>query len=385
MTARRSTPTALALTLALALSAVLVLAAAPAPARAAPKAETVAHGLVNPWSLAFLPDGRMLVTERPGRLRVVAADGRLSAPVAGLPPVVAGGQGGLLDVVLDPDWRQNQRVWWSYVEADAADGSRNGTALARGRLDPDSQPPRLSEVQVVYRQQPKLGGALHYGGRIVFDRQGRLFLTLGERFSAKDQAPKLDNALGKIVRLDTEGRAPADNPLTGRSGARPEIWSWGHRNPQGAALHPRTGELWTTEHGPQGGDELNLTRGGRFFGWPEVTWGRNYVTGTRIGEGGERADVEPPLLWWGPTSIAPSGMAFLSSERYPGWQGSLFIGALRAQALVRITLDERQRPVAQERLLQDLGERIRDVRQGPDGWLYLLTDSPDGRILRLRP
>jgi glucose/arabinose dehydrogenase len=381
---------------ALAACAALVLATGPVLAQspastAPPKVQTVAHGLVNPWGLAFLPDGRMLVTERPGRMRIVGADGKAGPPLPGLPPVVAEGQGGLLDVVVDPRFATNRLVYWSYSEA-AADGSdANGTAVARARLDGAPGAERLAEVQVLFRQAPKIASKLHFGSRLAFGQDGRLFVTLGERFNRKDDAQTLDNTLGKVVRIEADGRVPADNPLVGRStnppGTKTEIWSWGHRNVQGAAVHPATGELWTTEHGPQGGDELNITLPGRNHGWPVITYGRNYGTGTKIGDGTERADVVAPLLHWVPTSIAPSGMAFMTSDRYAnfaGWKGSLFLGALRGQALIRITLDG-NKVVAQERLLQTLNERIRDVRQGPDGLLYLLTDNADGRILKLLP
>jgi glucose/arabinose dehydrogenase len=335
----------------------------------------VARGLVNPWSVAFLPDGRMLVTERPGRLRLVTPEGRLSDPLAGLPPVAAGGQCGLLDVLPDPDFKDNARLYWSYAEA--GEGG-NSTAVARGRLDGQ----RLVDVKTLFVQQPKVASSNHCGGRLVFDRQGRLFLTLGDRFSRKDDAQVGDNHLGKIVRIDVDGRPPADNPFVGQPGFRPEIWSLGHRNVQGAALHPDSGELWASEHGPQGGDEINRVLAGRNYGWPLLTFGRNYGSGTRIGEEGPKAGFEQPLKTWLPTSIAPSGMAFLTSERYPGWKGSLFIGALRGEALIRLTLDG-NRVVGEERLMSSLNARIRDVRQGPDGWLYLLTDNADGRLIRI--
>jgi aldose sugar dehydrogenase len=336
----------------------------------------VARGLDHPWGLAFLPDGRMLVTERPGRMRIVERDGRLGAPLAGLPPVAASGQGGLLDVVLHPKFADNRLVYWSYAEP--GEGGA-GTAVARGRLDGT----RLADVQVVFRQVPKVSGGNHFGSRLVFARDGRLFVTLGDRFHRKDDAQTLDNHLGKIVRIEDDGRVPADNPFVGRAGARPEIWSYGHRNVQGAALHPATGQLWTTEHGPQGGDELNAPAAGANHGWPVVTYGRNYGSGTRIGEGTERADVAPPLRHWVPVSVAPSGLAFLTSDRYgAAWQGQLFMGTLRAEKLVRLELDGK-RVVAEHALLGDRRARIRDVRQGPDGWLYVLTDSEDGQIWRL--
>ncbi len=338
------------------------------------KPVVVTKGLDHPWGLAFLPDGRMLVTERPGRMRIVERDGRLNAPLAGLPPVVAAGQGGLLDVVLHPQFASNQLVYWTFSEA--GDGGV-GTAVARGKLDGN----RIADVQVIFRQMPKVSGGNHFGSRLVWSRDGKLFIGLGDRFTRKDDAQTLDNHMGKVVRIDADGKAPADNPFVQRAGAKPEIWSLGHRNIQGAALHPGTGELWTVEHGPQGGDELNVPAAGANHGWPVITYGRNYGTGTKIGEGTERADVAPPLRYWIP-SIAPSGMAFLTSERYPGWRGNLFVGALRGSHLVRLELDGRK-VVREEQLLTERGERIRDVRQGPDGWLYVMTDSPDGQIWRL--
>ncbi|GAB4039418.1 MAG: PQQ-dependent sugar dehydrogenase [Rubrivivax sp.] len=330
------------------------------PAAASPRLEPVARGLVEPWALGFLPDGRMLVTERPGRLRLVAADGTLSEPLAGLPPVDATGQCGLLDVVVGPDgW-----VYWTYAEA--GEGG-NGTAAARGRLDGH----RLVDVQVIFRQQPKMASRLHCGSRIVFDREGRLLIGLGDRFTGKDEAQNPANHIGKVVRLQ-------------RDGSQLEVFSLGHRNIQGAALNPRTGELWASEHGPQGGDEVNVVRQGRNYGWPLLTYGRNYGSGTRIGEEGPKPGFEQPLRHWVPTSIAPSGMAFLTSDKYPGWQGSLFIGALRAQALVRLTLDG-DRITGEERLFAHEALRVRDVRQGPDGLLYLVAGGTEGSIWRVRP
>ena len=341
------------------------------------KAVTVARGLVNPWSLAFLPDGRMLVTERPGRLRFVAADGKLSEPIGGLPPISVGGQCGLLDVLPDPQFKDNGVLFLSYAEG--GEGG-NGTAVARARLAGN----QLVDLKVIFSQQPKVNSGNHCGGRLVLDRGGRLFVTLGDRFSRKDDAQLGSNHLGKIVRIETDGRVPADNPFVGKPDVKPEIWSLGHRNVQGAALHPVTGELWASEHGPQGGDEINRVRAGLNYGWPLVTYGRNYGSGTRIGEEGPKAGFEQPLRHWVPTSIAPSGMAFLTSERYPGWQGNLFVGALRGQALVRLTLDG-DRVTGEERLFTREALRVRDVRQGPDGLLYLLSGGADGQVLRVLP
>lgn len=358
------------------LAAVLAGAAlAPAAVAADLRAVTVARGLVNPWALAFLPDGRMLVTEKPGRLRIVGADGRVSEPLAGLPPIAASGQCGLLDVAVDPKFADNQRIFWTFAEP--GDGG-NSTAVARARLVGD----RLVDVQTIFSQKPKVSSQHHCGSRIAFDRQGHLWAGLGDRFSRKDDAQLAENHLGKVVRIDAEGKAPADNPFAARAGAAPEVWSLGHRNIQGMAVNPATGELWASEHGPQGGDEINVVEAGRNYGWPVVTYGRNYGLGTRIGEEGPKPGIEMPLRHWVPTSIAPSGMVFLTSDRYPGWKGSLFIGALRAQALVRLTVDGR-RVTGEERLLGNLEARIRDVRQGPDGWLYLVIEGNDGRIVRV--
>lgn len=364
-------------------AALVLLAAAGSAAAQALNPASVVRGLAHPWGLAFLPDfereGRMLVTERDGRMRIVDTRGRLGPPLAGLPPVDARGQGGLLDVVIDPKFEQTRWVYWSYSER--GEGG-NSTAVARARLESEGLQGRLVDVQVVFRQVPKYSSSLHFGSRLVFARDGRLFVTLGDRSSRRDDAQTLDNHHGKVVRIEPDGRVPGDNPFAGRAGARAEIWSFGHRNVQGAALHPQTGELWTHEHGPQGGDELNVTEAGRNYGWPVISYGAEYGSGTRIGEGSAKPGMEQPVVHWVP-SIATSGMAFLTSDRYPGWKGDLFVGALRARQLVRLRLEGR-RVVQQERLLQDFGERIRDVRQGPDGWIYLLTDSGDGQVVRLQ-
>jgi glucose/arabinose dehydrogenase len=344
---------------------------------AEPKALSVARGLANPWAVAFLPDGRFLVTERAGRLRIVERDGRLGEPVAGLPAVDSGGQCGLLDVALDPKFADNAWVYWSYAEA--GEGG-NSTAVARGKL----QGNRLVEVQKIFTQQPKVSSTLHCGSRLVFARDGRLFVVLGDRFSRKDDAQTLDNHIGKVVRIEADGKVPADNPFVGTPGAKPEIWSLGHRNMQGAALHPVTGELWATEHGPQGGDELNVVRAGKNYGWPLITYGRNYGLGTRIGEEGPKPGFEQPLKVWLPVSVAPSGLTFLTSERYPGWKGNLFMGTLRGQSLIRLEVDGSS-VLNEHSLLRSANSRIRDVRQGPDGWLYILTDGADGQLMRLTP
>jgi aldose sugar dehydrogenase len=347
------------------------------------KPVTVVRGLTNAWALAFLPDGRMLVTEKPGRLRIVAKDGSLGEPLANVPPVDDTGQCGLLDVAVDPQFAQNRLIYWTFAEpAGSRSGqSGNSTAVARARLGTDD---KLSEVRTIFVQQPKVASRLHCGSRIAFARDGTLWVGLGDRFERKDDAQWGSNHLGKIIRIDREGKAPADNPYAGanaRAGFASEVYSLGHRNIQGMAAHPVTGELWGSEHGPQGGDEINRIEPGRNYGWPLVTYGRNYVTGTRIGEEGPKAGFEPPLKWWVP-SVAPSGLAFITSERYPGWKGNLLMGTLRGQALIRLTLDGKQ-VVGEERLLQTLAQRIRDVRQGPDGFIYIVTDGSDGRVLRL--
>jgi len=355
------------------------------------RADIVASGLQNPWALAFLPDGRFLVTERPGRLRLLAADGATSGTVAGLPEIAAGGQGGLLDVVTDSDFARNRTLYFCYSEP-AATGRANSTALASASLSADGA--RLENFKVLFSQKPKVASAAHFGCRIVESRapgangrpDGKLFLTLGDRFSRKEDAQKLDNHHGKIVRINKDGSVPADNPFAGSAGALPEIWSYGHRNAQGATLAP-DGAFWLHEHGPQGGDEINLPRPGANYGWPDITYGENYGGG-KIGEGlSRKAGMEQPLHYWVP-SIAPSGMAFLTSERYgKAWQGNLFVGSLKFSYLDRIELSAPfgGKVVREHKLLSDVDERIRDVRQGPDGLLYVLTDSSNGKLIRLMP
>ena len=348
----------------------------PAPVNGAVRVQTVAQGLEHPWGLVFLPDGRMLVTERPGRVRLVEPDGRLSEPLASVPRVQASGQGGLLDVALDPRFADNRLVYLAYAEP--GEGRTAGTAVARGRLGEG----RLEDVQVVYRQQPKVEGANHFGSRLVFARDGTLFVTQGDRFTYRDGAQDLSVGFGKIVRINSDGSVPRDNPFVDRAGARPEIWSYGHRNIQSAALHPQTGQLWTVEHGARGGDELNRPEAGKNYGWPVITYGVDY-SGAKIGEGTAKPGMEQPIYYWDPV-IAPSGMVFYTGAAFPDWQGSILIGSLRPGLLVRLTLED-GRVTGEERYLSDLGERIRDVRQGPDGLVYLLTDSRDGRLLRVLP
>jgi glucose/arabinose dehydrogenase len=337
---------------------------------------TVAQGLQHPWGMAFLPDGRVLVTERPGRMRIVATDGTLGPALEGLPPVSVTGQGGLLDVQLDPEFRANSLVYWSYAEPRTGG---NGTAVARGRLTERD----LADVQVIFRQDVTIDGRHHFGSRLVFGRDGRLFITLGDRNSERARAQTLDSHIGKVVRIERDGKVPTDNPFAGRADARPEIWSYGHRNVQGAALHPATGELWTNEHGPKGGDELNRTLAGRNYGWPLVTYGKEY-SGKTISETPTAPGIEPPVHYWVP-SIATSGLMFYTGERFPQWRGNAFVGGLAAQQLSRLEMDG-NRVVHEEVLFKGtLNQRVRDVEQGPDGLIYLLTDEDDGKLLRIEP
>jgi glucose/arabinose dehydrogenase len=339
--------------------------------------ETVAQGLEHPWAVAFLPQGRFLVTERPGRMRVVEADGKVGPPLAGVPRVVTGGQAGLLDVMLDSGFAANRTLFFCFSEPGQGG---NSTALARARLSADSA--RLDEVKVIFSQKPKVASSNHFGCRIVETRDGNLFLTLGERFIRKEAAQQLDNHLGKVVRVTKDGAPAPGNPFVGRAGALPEIWSYGHRNSQGATLAP-DGTFWMHEHGAQGGDEINLPQPGRNYGWPVITYGENYGGGP-IGEGiTAKAGMEQPLYYWVP-SIAPSGMAFLTSDRYgPSMKGNLFIGSLKFGYLARLELGG-GKVLREHKLLEGL-QRVRDVRQGPDGLLYLLTDLDKGRLLRVLP
>jgi aldose sugar dehydrogenase len=344
-------------------------------------AETFADGLSHPWGLAFLPDGSALVTERDGRLRHVTSDGVVSEPIEGVPDVDARDQGGLLDVAIDSDFEASRLVYFSFSEA-GEDGT-NSTAVARGVLSDDAT--ELTDVDVLFSQQPKHPSTAHFGGRLVFDDEGHLFITLGERSDEefRGQAQDLDSHLGKVVRVNLDGSVPEDNPFAGQDGALPEIWSYGHRNIQGAAINPQTGVLWEVEHGPMGGDEINIVEAGKNYGWPIVSFGVNY-DGTPVGSGeSEGAGFEPPIYQWTPV-IAPSGMAFYRGRAFPEWEGDLFIGALKETALVRLELDG-DNVTHEERILDAAGLRIRDVVEGPDGALYLLTDEDQGEILRISP
>ena len=342
---------------------------------------TVTEGLDRPWGLAFLPDGRMLVTERAGRLRVVGKDGKLDpVQVAGLPRVDPQGQGGLLDVVLHPQYSANGWVYWSYAQKDAS--GENGTEVARGKLAGGPGAWSMESVEVLFRMAPKSSASLHFGSRIVFDRAGLMYVTLGER-GDKDRAQKLDDHGGKIVRLTDDGKPAPGNPFSGDPKAKPEVFSLGHRNVQGAAIHPKTGVLWASEHGPQGGDELNVIKAGVNYGWPVITYGVNYMTGTKIGEGTEKPGMAQPAKYWTP-SPALSGLAFYEGEKFPKWRGDILIGTMKADALIRVRLDG-DRVVDDEFLLKGQLPRVRTVRVGPDGFVYLLTDVANGAILRLEP
>lgn len=358
-------------------------AASTAPARivettaGAMQVETIAAGFEHPWSVALLPDGSMLVTERPGRLRRVGTDGSVSAPIAGTPEVFAQGQGGLLDVVLDPGFASNRRIWLSFAEP--GENATAGTAVATATLGADA----LADVHVVYRQLPKLEGGNHFGSRIAFDGKGHVFISQGER-NQRELAQDLDVLQGKLVRLNMDGTQPDDNPFITGPGVRKAIWSFGHRNMQAMAIDPRTGTLWEGEHGPRGGDELNLPEAGKNYGWPIISHGMDYMTNRPYREtvGTSGPGMQSPHHFWA-KSPGISGMAFLTGKPGNAWNNSLFIGALADHNLIRLQLDG-NRIVGEERLLVDLGKRIRDVRVGPDGDVYVLTDEDNGELLRLR-
>nr|WP_317623051.1 PQQ-dependent sugar dehydrogenase [Thiohalomonas denitrificans] len=334
--------------------------------------ETLAEGLEHPWGLAFLPDRRMLVTERPGRLRIVSPEGDISEPVTGVPEVFARGQGGLLDVALDPEFTSNRLVYLSFAEPGQGGAS---TAVVRGRLEDHT----LRRVEVIFRQQPKVGGGNHFGSRLAFSADGKLFITTGERFRF-DPAQELSNHLGTVVRIHPDGSVPEDNPFVNQTGAKPEIWSYGHRNIQAAAIHPETGQLWEIEHGPKGGDELNIAEAGRNYGWPLVSWGSHYDS-RNIPDPPTRPELAQSLYQWTPV-IAPSGMTFYTGGQFSEWQGNILVGGLVAQAIVRLSQDGEQ--ITEEERIE-LDARIRDVVQGMDGAVYALTDQTNGKILRLTP
>lgn len=346
------------------------------PLSSAFEIKTVAAGLSFPWGMAFLPDGRLLVTERIGRLRIISATGEVSAPLKGAPAVLNEKQGGLLDVVIDPDFARNSLVYLSYAEPQE---QLAGTAVARARLDVDGL--MLKDLQVVFRQFPKTRGAQHFGSRLVFDPDGNLFITLGDRWDFMQEAQQINNHFGKLVRIRPNGSIPESNPFMDDPQAKPEIWSYGHRNMQGAAIHPQTGKLWIHEHGPRGGDEINIPESGKNYGWPYASYGMHYWMVPIKDEHAEQG-FEEPIHHWTP-SIAPSGMVFYTGDLFPAWKGNLFIGALAGMRLVRLVLDE-QKVVAEEPLLKGMA-RIRDVEQGPDGALYLLTDEANGKLLKLIP
>jgi glucose/arabinose dehydrogenase len=338
---------------------------------------TIARGLANPWALAFLPDGKMLVTERPGRMRIVTTEGQVSPPLKGVPDVWASGQGGLLDVVIDKSFAQNNTIYFCFAERTEGGGR---TTVARAKLNDGNG--RLDDVKIIFRQQGPLSSGNHYGCRIAQADDGNLFVALGDHFTHRDQAQNLGNHLGKLIRIAPDGSVPSGNPFAGRTDAKPEIWSYGHRNVQALAINPASGAPWEIEHGPRGGDELNLIGKGKNYGWPVIGFGIDY-SGAKIHDATAKDGMEQPLKYWVP-SIAPSGMAFYTGTLFPKWNGSLFTGALRGAMLVRLTLNGNT-VTSEERLLQNLHERIRDVRQGPDGALWLLTDSSNGRVLRVAP
>jgi aldose sugar dehydrogenase len=349
-----------------------------APTNGIARAVVVAEGLDHPWAMAFLPGeptGRILVTERAGKMRLVSADSKVGAPLAGVPAVHAVGQGGLLDVVASPDFAQSRTIYFSFAQPVSG---RARTAVASAQLGDG----KIENVKVIFAQADIVGGGAHFGSRIVIAKDGSLFITTGERYSEKDKSQSLETHLGKVIHINADGSIPKDNPFVNTANVRKEIWSYGHRNMQGAALNPVTGKLWTNEHGPQGGDEINVPLAGKNYGWPVIGYGIDY-SGLRMHDSSAKAGMEQPIHYWVP-SIAPSGMAFYTADRFPQWKNSLFIGALAGQHLARLTVDG-EKVTAEERLLTDRKERFRDVRQGPDGYVYALTDEANGKILRVSP
>ncbi|GGO88720.1 hypothetical protein GCM10011348_44830 [Marinobacterium nitratireducens] len=338
---------------------------------------TLTDQLERPWGMAFLPDGSMLVSERPGRLRRLSADGELSPPIAGLPDIAVRGQGGLLDIALHPDFARNRQLYFAYAAGEGLLGDY-GTEVASGELRGE----RLENVRVIFRASPKAGGGRHFGGRLLFDRDGLLYISLGER-GDRDRAQDLGDHNGSVIRVRDDGSVPDGNPFVGRAGVLPEIYSYGHRNVQGLALDADGTTVWGLEHGPQGGDEINRLAPGLNYGWPVITYGVNYGIGTSIGEGTAREGMEQPVYYWDP-SIAPSGLAFYRGDRFPRWQGNLLVGALKYELLSRLVLENGE-VVAEEQLLKGEIGRIRDVDVGPDGYVYLLTDESPGRLVRLEP
>ncbi|WP_370259558.1 PQQ-dependent sugar dehydrogenase [Idiomarina sp.] len=340
--------------------------------------ETISEGLNHPWGIAFLPSGDMLVTERSGTLNIITQDGN-KTPIQGTPEVVAKSQGGLLDVNIDPNYADNGWVYISYSEPDPDGGKGNSTAVMRGKIDGD----KWTEGEVIFRQAPKYESNAHFGSRLVFSPEGHLFITLGDRYSRMEDAQTLDNHHGKVIRIWPDGSIPEDNPFVGQTNALEEIWSYGHRNVQGAAIHPDTGELWTIEHGPQGGDEVNIPKAGKNYGWPTITYGEDYGGG-EIGIGTHKEGMEQPFYYWLP-SIATAGSIFYTGDKFPKWKGDLLVTALRGQTIARLDLEE-GRVLHEERMLEDATSfRIRDIEQGPDGFLYILTDADSGQLIKLSP